>query len=247
MHEETSRQETFARWQRTYSRKAWRPRTEFGRGEATDSRYGGTPWLASGESWPVCGHCRRPFQLLLQLNLGHLPEPEGQGLIQLFYCTNREAGCEDLCEAHRPESPANLIRLVYPQLEARPAPLRQLREGLVHFTERRIVGWRELPPELPWFDEAWDLLEAHGTQVDEIWQEELDIMPDPAQGDKFGGWPRWIRDVDYPHCPKCGCQQELMFQLAGDHLPLRFGDDGCAWITRCPDHPDQLAFGWADY
>lgn len=247
MFEETSRKESILRWTRTYSRKAWRPRTEFGRGPLCGSRYGGIPWLSPGEQWPACGNCRRPLQLLLQLNLADLPEPEGTGLIQLFYCTNREAGCEELCEADRPFSPASAIRLVYPESVSGPVQARQPREGCTPFSERMITGWRELPPELPWFDEAWDLLENAGTRVDELWQEGLDEMPDPAQGDKFGGWPRWIRDVGYPGCPRCACPMELMFQLAGDHLPLRFGDDGCAWITRCPDHPDQLAFGWESY
>jgi hypothetical protein len=247
MFEETSRQEAFSRWLRTHVRKAWRPRTEFGRGQLVDSRYGGVPWLAPGESWPACAHCRRPLQLLLQLNLAHLPEPEGTGLVQLFYCTNREAGCEDLCEAHLPFSAASLVRLVYPESAGAEVVARQPREGCTPFSERRIVGWRELPSELPWFDEAWDLLENRGTKVDELWQEGLEELPDPSQGDKLGGWPRWISDVDYPHCPRCSIPMELFFQLAGDHLPLRFGDDGCGWLTRCPDHPAELAFGWTSY
>ena len=247
MFEEISHRDALQRWQRTYARKAWRPRTEFGRGQLCDSRYGGLPWLAPGENWPLCGHCRRPLQLLLQLNLAQLPEPEGSGLVQLFYCTNRETGCEDLCEAHRPFSAACLARLVYPDDLAGKGVPRQPREGCTPYSERSIVGWRELPAELPWFDEAWDLLEVKGTKVDEFWQEGLDEMPDPSQGDKLGGWPRWILDVDYPICPRCQGTMELFFQLAGDHLPLRFGDDGCGWLSRCPDHPDELAFAWESY
>lgn len=245
MFEET-RQEAFARWQRTYARKAWRPKADFGRGTACDSRYGGVPWLAQGESWPACQHCRRPLQLLLQLNLAHLPEPEGTGLIQLFYCTNRETGCEDVCEAHLPFSAATLVRLVYPESSA-PVSVRVPRDGRTPYSERLITGWRELGPELPWFDEAWDLLEARQTPIDPFWQDSLDEMADPAQGDKLGGWPRWIRNVDYPECPRCHTNMELFFQLANDHLPLRFGDEGCGWLTRCPDHPDELAFSWESY
>jgi uncharacterized protein YwqG len=65
-------------------------------------------------------------------------------------------------------------------------------------------------------------------------------------GDKLGGWPHWIQSVEYPACPTCGDRMELVFQLdSEDNLPVVFGDVGCGHITRCPRHPEVLAFGWA--
>jgi hypothetical protein len=39
---------------------------------------------------------------------------------------------------------------------------------------------------------------------------------------------------------------ELLFQLdSEDHVPFMFGDAGCGHLTRCPEHPDVVTFGWA--
>ncbi|MGV3523312.1 MAG: DUF1963 domain-containing protein [Candidatus Sericytochromatia bacterium] len=233
----------FSRWLRLHTRKAWSPRTDSVPAALTASKFGGRPWLAYGEEWPTCPHCRRRLSLLLQINLSELPEPEGSGLIQLFYCTNREAGCEEIGEAWQAFSPVVCARLVYPESSA---PAICSDRDLPGFHERVITQWRELTGEPPHFDEAWERLEAWGITVDDVWQDGLEALSEPHPGDKLGGWPHWQRQIDYPHCPRCGAEMEMFFQLAGDHLPLRFGDDGCGWLTRCPDHPDVLAFGWAD-
>src|SRR5262249_26090930 len=54
------------------------------------SQFGGIPRLEAGETWPTCGGCHDPMQLILQLDLASLPEscpfrsdPE---YLQLFYC-----------------------------------------------------------------------------------------------------------------------------------------------------------------
>jgi hypothetical protein len=38
----------------------------------------------------------------------------------------------------------------------------------------------------------------------------------------------------------------LLLQIdSEDHLPVSFGDGGCAHLTYCPKHPKVMAFGWA--
>ncbi len=38
----------------------------------------------------------------------------------------------------------------------------------------------------------------------------------------------------------------LLFQIdSGGALPDDFGDLGVGHVTQCPDHPEELAFGWA--
>jgi Domain of unknown function (DUF1963) len=65
-------------------------------------------------------------------------------------------------------------------------------------------------------------------------------------GDKLGGWPAWVQDVEYPQCPQCGRQMIHVFQLdSEDNIPFMFGDCGCAHVTQCPEHKDVVAFGWA--
>jgi hypothetical protein len=37
-----------------------------------------------------------------------------------------------------------------------------------------------------------------------------------------------------------------VFQVdSEDNVPFMFGDVGCGHITRCPDHKQVVAFGWA--
>lgn len=67
-----------------------------------------------------------------------------------------------------------------------------------------------------------------------------------ATGDKLGGWPAWVQGVEYPDCPRCGARMALLFQLdSEENVPWMFGDVGCGHVTRCPAHPDEVAFGWA--
>lgn len=78
-------------WRERWTRTAWKPITSETDGDATTSKFGGTPWLDSGESWPICPHCRTAMPLFLQLNLAQLPAAAagiyGHGVLQLFYCT----------------------------------------------------------------------------------------------------------------------------------------------------------------
>jgi hypothetical protein len=39
---------------------------------------------------------------------------------------------------------------------------------------------------------------------------------------------------------------QFVFQIASeDNIPYMFGDVGTGHITQCPEHKNQLAFGWA--
>jgi hypothetical protein len=80
----------FAPWRQLHRRDAWRPLTEERPGTGTGSQFGGIPLLDAGETWPSCGGCHCPMQLVLQLDLASLPEScpfrSDQGCLQLFYC-----------------------------------------------------------------------------------------------------------------------------------------------------------------
>lgn len=123
-------------------RCAFRPVIGAEDGVATGSRFGGTPWLARGEPWPACGLCRQPMQLLLQLEADTLPrevrDEVGAGLIQLFYCTNRDPHCESECEAWAPFGRSVLARRVTPTSP----PNTRARPPKGAFPAARIVSWR---------------------------------------------------------------------------------------------------------
>lgn len=224
-----------------FRRDAWHPDVVEGDGDALASKFSGRPWLRRGEGWPACGNCGRPLQLFVQLNARDLP-PEGArvlggGMVQLFYCTREEPLCEVECEAFLPGAKSTLVRWIAPAELADGATAEPPPEM---FPPRRIVAWRK-SDDYPNWEELGDL----GVTLDDGESEALgDRFPSP--GDKLLGWPFWVQGVEYPHCPDCGRRMELLFQLdSEDNLPYMFGDSGAGHVTRCPDHPHRLAFGWA--
>lgn len=225
-----------------FKRPAWVPETAEGDGGVTNSKFAGTPWLGASEEWPVCPSCGNPIQLFLQLNLAQLPEAVrgeyGEGLIQLFYCTNEEPQCETECEAFFPFSRSVVARLVAPEGEPNTAPAPEI-EGA--FPPRLIVGWRETD-DYPNWEESAEL----GVELEEAELDALEGAGYPRPGDKLAGWPNWIQGIEYPDCPDCGERMRLVFQIdSGDNLSFDFGDVGCSHVTQCPTHKEQLAFGWA--
>lgn len=222
----------------SHRRTTYLPLLEDGEGAAASSKFSGAPNLAPGEEWPPCGNCGRPMQLFVQLAADEVPPPArdriGAGrLLQLFYCTDHD--CEDMCEAYAPHAASTLVRIV-PAHPGAPAPA--VPEGM--YDARRIVGWRE-DDDYP----DWEERRALGVDVGEIEPEELPGL-DTRYGEKLLGWPLWVQAMEYPDCRICGRRMEMLFQMDSQQsLPWMFGDLGTGHVTQCPEHREELAFGWA--
>lgn len=240
-----------APWRERHARRAWRPVcSPFGLGAA---QFGGVPVLGDGEAWPTCGGCGQPMQFLVQLDLAALPAgapARGAGLLQLFYCSTDDGGCETWA----PFSGTHLARLLTGPTRAATPPVKP-------FPRKRIVGWEELVDH-PSPEEHGQLglsyrydfgarrvhlscpeLGIDGLEAD---MDAAELVASAQPGDKLGGWPAWVQGVEYPRCPECGARMELVLQLdSEDNLPHMFGDAGCGHVTQCPAHPHVLAFGWA--
>lgn len=227
---------------KNFRRITWKPQIAKGDGTLDDSKFSGTPYLAEHETWPVCQNCGEPMSLFLQLNLNSLPEPLndefGSGLLQLFYCTNDERGCEFECETYSPFSQAKLVRIIEPDGTAQ-SP--EMPEAALKFPPKLIIGWEE-HDDYPNWEEG---REQGISLTDDDW-ERLDQQGFPQAGDKLGGWPYWVQGIEYPDCPICHQRMRFVFQIDSNaHLAFEFGDSGCGHITQCPTHPDQVAFAWA--
>jgi hypothetical protein len=199
------------------------------------------------------------MQLFLQLDLAATERdtgaPLGAGLLQLFYCTGDGDGCDG--SGWEPFGTASLARVV-PGGAGGAVGLPPLANP--PFPPRRIIGWEpaEDHPSPEEYEELgleqrWDrkggrltLSWAEGGVAVETTDDVLERLGPTLVGDKLLGWPAWVQGVEYPSCPRCGRRMELLFQLdSEDHVPYMFGDAGCGHVTRCPDHPDVVAFGWA--
>lgn len=243
-----------APWRARQQRLAWRPLVIDGEHSDIISQFGGAPWLPHGEQWPICGICQTALTFFLQLDLGQLPADLdrrfGDGLLQLFYCTE--------CNQMEPFSKAHLARIIAPTGVTR-ASLPP--DAIEDFPPKAIVGWEEfieLPQ--PWEFETLGLRYTYEYPADVIRiecpevgliaerpadQGIADEIASAADGDKLAGWPRWRQYDDYPACPQCGAQMQLLFQLdSEDHLPVVLGDLGTGYLTQCPQHTAIPAFSW---
>ena len=248
-------------WLAKHRRPAWKPVVEDGDGSATVSKFCGTPWTGPDAPWPNCGHCKKPLQLFLQLDLGDLPAELGgrfgAGLLQLFYCTRDE------CQGYGGWEPfaddLSRVRVVQPN---GPGLKTSVPQQVGHHPARRVVGWQRFL-DLPKPSEHDELGLKYtydfdaGTLRLECPELNFDLtspMNDcPAEdiansqlGDNLAGWPAWIQNVEYPNCPQCGKRMVHVFQVdSEDNIPIIFGDAGCGHITQCPEHKEVVAFGWA--
>ena len=246
-----------APWIEKHRRTTRRPEVRSDDPAPTGSAFSGLPLLRPGEDWPMCHGCQLPMELLLQLDLAELPEERhGTGVLQLFYCVS-----EDPCDrGWEPFADVSSLCRVIDGDEARPATT-----NLNRFPAKSIVGWTGLSdsPDPAEHDRLGLRFDYHFRDVPfqpmEFWCDELgvhfvgapyiDYLQEhvaAADGDKLGGWPRWVQGVEYPTCPECGAVMALVMQLdSEDNIPYMFGDCGTGHITQCPHCQHVVAFGWA--
>lgn len=248
-----------APWREKHVRLTWKPIVSESDGAPAASKFSGTPWLAAGEDWPTCIGCKHPLQLFLQLNLSELPQELGNrfgtGLLQLFYCVNYD--CDASSESWQPFGGPTIVRVIQPVGPER----NDITVPVDQFPPRTMVGWN-VEADFPSLEECEGLglncdydFKANratiswrdaGLQFTDIDFETADSFSIAQPGDKLAGWPSWVQCIEYPHCPQCGKQMELIFQLdSEDNLPYMFGDVGCGHITQCPTHKEVVTFGWA--
>ena len=199
------------------------------------------------------------MQLFLQLNIAQLPDelaPVGDGLLQLFFCTNEDAGCYANVYGE-PFNTAQCVRMV-----PRPEKARRAKNPLKDpFPPLKIVNIKRVD-DYPAFVELRQLgiTETKDRKRREVlgcpklkfkatvpFDTYYDCLNRCVPRTKLSGWPAWVQDIEYPNCPKC---QRLMDRMIvqivpHEHLPFMLADGGRGQVLQCPDHPDVLAFTWA--
>ncbi|AHM61447.1 hypothetical protein D770_15965 [Flammeovirgaceae bacterium 311] len=231
-----------------YKRTTWMPFVEEDvDDEALATKIGGTAYLAPGENYPQCSNCQQPLTLFLQLNPSTLPDDcdldlEPDKLVQLFYCTNQHPHCEIECQAWQPFAKSQLARtVVIPSTEVT-LPAKNI-PG--QFPVRLVTDWIGNEDYPDWHEMQLGEAGLSEQEVEELENNENTV---PKAADKLGGWPYWVQGVEYPQCPECGIQMQMIFQIDSDHhLPYMFGDAGIAHLHQCRLHKDKLAFGWSSY
>ncbi|MEA5515412.1 WGR domain-containing protein [Nodularia sp. UHCC 0506] len=248
-----------------FIRPAWKPVVIEGDGDRLASKFCGRPWLAEDETWPTCPNCAQPMQLFFQLNLAELPEPVreefGTGLLQMFHCIPGDCQPEGeygtIYYGREPYLIKNvIIRLVQPLGNGSTPPLPEIdgQEYGIDFPAKTITDWVEIedyphPDDLVALVYGWDQVtncDRGNELAGRLGCEQYDEVYPTDEGDKLGGYPRWVQDMECPGCPVCHAPMRQVFQLAScDNLPYMFGDMGIAHVLQCKTHKDQFAFVWA--
>ncbi|MCK5243343.1 DUF1963 domain-containing protein [bacterium] len=127
-----------------FKRKCWIPVVDNSDGSLVSSKFSGKPFLRQDEAWPLCGICHNPMLLALQLNICELPEKiktrmGGQGLLQLFYCTD-SCGTEDGWEAF---SKNQRLRIIMPDKGKNEVIIPNIYE-YTDYPPKVVKGWKEL-------------------------------------------------------------------------------------------------------
>ncbi|MFN8518144.1 MAG: DUF1963 domain-containing protein [Chloroflexota bacterium] len=178
---------------RGFERTAYLAETELG-DLGAGSGFGGRPYLPGGTEHPRCPGCGEAMPLLVQLDTASMPAgiASGEGLLQVFYCgaTDDLSPCPAGLEDWEAFSPVHVQRLVPALSDGR---VSVAGEALV---PRRVTRWLPVP-DLPGWEELTALGVDAGEPPDDVW--EL-----PYDGEKLGGWPRWVQGIEYPSCRVCG-------------------------------------------
>jgi len=207
-----------------HARQAFVPVTELREARAdAASKFGGAPYLHHPSDWPACPNCGQRMPLFLQLDRRDLPAHRAETLFQMFYCTTKTPHCESLCDAWAPFSRSVVCRH-FPVPKAGGTAVSDPPPGPC-LPERLITGW-EPRTDLP----SWEDIKMLGLEAKLDYMEWLEEFP--LEGDKLGGWPRWVQGAERPSDPASGSRMELFFQLDSEvNLDYMFGDAGIGHVT----------------
>ena len=162
-------------------------------------KYGGFP--SNGVSFPLCKGCKKPFHLLLQIDLADPDltylELHSLDYLFLFSCLN--------CASYE--------KVMYYQLNNRGQEIVILRQTPGVYVSEYPVPLEEQKVSHRWLKEN----EYPGTK--EIEQRLLS----QKKKHQLGGAPLWIQDVEHISCVQCGQEMEYIAMVDTE---LYIGEDG---------------------
>lgn len=177
------------------------------------SRFGGLPYMAPGEAWPVCGGCGKPLAFICQVDLrqAKVPVRDRVPFFTFFCCLN--------CYVDGP--PGSWSVRVHPASSDAAA----LPECSVAFTDvKSLPNWEgttrhceaisdlacEVNEDAPW--------EAFNAAVAEL-------VGDAEIRSQLGGYPKWIQGDETPE------DMEFLAQIDSENAAeLMWGDVGSVYL-----------------
>lgn len=202
------------------------------------TKFGGLPFAAKGERWPVCPQCRQDLIFICQFVV-----EATESLFVFFYCMecspwglNDEA--RGMWVLRRYESPRMdqygaiapteplLFNVVPCSVTGHAVTMLPDWESLDTLSEEPARLCEKLNAEAPWevYTEA---------------QQRLGSFHDFAT--VIGGYPRWVQGEVIVPCRTCQADLEFIAQIDSEEKAnIMWGDCGLIYLFLCPDHPDEI-------
>jgi uncharacterized protein YwqG len=212
----------------------------------TSTRFGGTPYFESPDSWPICGGCNHPLTFILQWNLADCPHSQSTCLFTFFYCHecgswgDIPADLKNACAVRRYPNPSDAKAKL---LEDDSPEQSRTKECAVKLELIQSLpdweGLSDIAPDLAQLSAAADENEpwaAYQTAVEEL------LGAEPDFHTQIGGYPHWVQGADIPECKACSKSMRLLAQIDSEEdAGLMWGDSGSVYLFECSAHPDQIA------
>ncbi len=201
---------------------------------ADTSRFGGPAYSEEGSLNPVCSTCKEPLSFVFQYradpvaNKGELiqffycfacspwggKKEEGQWLMRSFVSADKNKFCPGAGEC------GDLQPCICKISKVKMLPDFETLEEMGHESVKICDKIDK--------DDPWDVYEetclAMGCEIEPF--------------SSIGGYPIWIQGHSEKICPECKKPMEFIAQIDSEaEAGIMWGDAGCVYLFRCPQHP----------
>ncbi len=208
---------------------------------AIDTRFGGPAYAEAGEKAPICPGCNKPLSFVFQFCPPQPGKKAAGPLHCVFYCFNcmpigRPAEEKGQWLVKTWETPAaeKFVDGIGIDKKFKPCSCSLAKVA-------NLPDYESLEANYP--EVAALCEEIDGEDPVSIYEEigqEIGCEMEPFTS--IGGYPIWIQGEGTQVCPVCGKPGEFVAQIDSESgAGLMWGDAGCLYIFRCPEHKDGFA------
>lgn len=217
----------------------------FDKSQAIDTRFGGFPYAEAGEKAPVCECCGKPLTFIFQFRDSYDKDLNPSGALHSVYY------CFDCTPIGRPEEEKGQWKVVthenpdvskfVEQKESVSQLLKPMQCSLSKvFT---LPDYETIESHYPDIVEMCEAIDCYADDLMSGYEDAVYSIGGLTEPSTIvGGYPSWIQGEGSQVCPECGGEMELACQIDSEEaVDLMFGDAGCLYVFRCPEHKDKFA------
>lgn len=215
----------------------------FDKSQACDTRFGGSAYAEKGDKAPVCECCGKPLTFIFQYRDKYDKDLNPSGdLHSVYYCFD----CVPIGRVEEEKGQWAVVTHKNPEV-AKFVEQKENISSVLAPTSCELSKVYVLPD--------YETIENNNSEIAEICEEIDPEDPMSAYEDAgneigchmepsttLGGYPIWIQGEGTQVCPNCKGEVELAVQIDSEEaVNLMFGDAGCLYVFRCPEHKNEFA------